>query len=127
MRVLSVLFFGVLMGCDVGGDYGGGGGANAETRAIISARDMAMNRPNTATAEAVFRLLPNGTGTVRFIANPDGAQAVEWSLTGDNFCIDAHEGLMASFDCATLSVRGAEITLAHTQSDNVATGRLVPR
>ena len=99
----------------------------AQTRAIISNRDIAMNRPNTQTPEAVFRMFEDGTGTVEFLANPDGAQTVGWSLNGNRFCITASEGLMASFECATLSLQGAEVTLAHTASDHVATGTLIPR
>ncbi|MGJ8612133.1 MAG: hypothetical protein ACSHWY_13615 [Octadecabacter sp.] len=96
-------------------------------RATISTRDMAMNRPNTDTREAVFRMLADGTGTVEFIAHPDGAQPVTWTLDGNRFCILTDEGLMQTFGCAALRLSGDHITLAHIGSDAVATGVMVPR
>jgi hypothetical protein len=34
---------------------------------------------------------------------------------------------MASFECANMSVTGAEVTLAHTKSNSVVTGLFVAR
>lgn len=93
----------------------------------ITAQDMVMNRPNQDQRDARFRMLQGGSGTVEFLGNPSGPQPVAWSLTGATFCIDADEGLIASFDCATLSIAGDRVTLAHTGSDSVAQGVLVAR
>jgi hypothetical protein len=93
----------------------------------ITAQDMLMNRPNRDQQDARFRMLSNGSGTVEFLGNPTGPQPVAWSLSGSTFCIDADEGLIASFDCATLIINGNRVTLAHTGSDSVASGVLVPR
>ena len=93
----------------------------------ITAQDMLMNRPNRDQQDARFRMLADGSGTVEFLGNPSGPQPVAWTLSGSTFCIDADEGLIASFDCATLSIIGAEVTLAHTGSDSVARGVLVAR
>ena len=98
-----------------------------DIHAVISTRDIAMNRPLTDIHEAVFRMQADGTGTVEFIANPDGAQDIVWSLRAAQFCIQADAGLIASFECATLTLRGNHVTFAHTQSDNVATGVLIAR
>ncbi|MCF2872502.1 hypothetical protein L0664_15610 [Octadecabacter sp. G9-8] len=124
MRWLILIACVAVAGCDVAVPTGA---PMADVRAVISTRDIAMNRPNTTTREALFRMRADGTGTVEFIANPDGAQDVAWTLQGDRFCIAADEGLMASFECATLSLDGAQVTFAHTQSGNVATGVLMPR
>ncbi len=93
----------------------------------ITAQDMMMNRPNTDQRDTILRMQADGSGTVSFVNSPDGAQPVAWSLSGNTFCIDADEGLIASFDCARLSIAGDEITLAHTKSDSVATGVLAAR
>lgn len=103
------------------------GGQMDNVRALISSNDIAMNRPDSDMREALFRMRSDGTGTVAFLNNPDGAQDVEWTLRGDRFCIQADEGLMASFECANLSVTGAEVTLAHTKSNSVVTGLFVAR
>ena len=124
MRWLVLMFCLGVMGCET---VVHNAAPVADVRGLISTRDIAMNRPNTDTREALFRMQANGAGTVEFIAHPDGAQTVGWTLTGDRFCILADEGLMQSFDCATVSMRGAQITFAHTGSDSTATGVLVAR
>lgn len=121
MRILMLLSCFVLSGCLAPAVD------DSQTRAVISTRDIVMNRPNTDTREALFRLFPDGTGTVEFLANPDGAQDVGWTLTGAEFCIQAAEGLMQYFGCATLRVNDMGVTLAHTQSDSTVTGVFVPR
>lgn len=93
----------------------------------ITNRDMMMNRPNTDRREARFRMLSNGRGTVEFLNGATGPQSVGWTIDGNRFCIVAAEGLMASFDCATLNITGSAITLAHTASDSVVSGVLVAR
>ena len=93
----------------------------------ITAQDMLMNRPNMDQQDTVFRMLDDGSGTVEFLGNPSGPQSVAWSLRGSTFCIDADEGLIATFDCATLSIAGSHVTLAHTGSGSVAQGVLVAR
>lgn len=129
MRLLSVLMCFGLMGCGAPSLEG----ANFETakpvavRAALSAHDIVLNRPNTDRPEAVLQLAADGTGTVAFIANADGAQDVTWTLSGDVFCMDAQEGLMAHFDCAKLRLDGTVLTLAHTRSDSVVRGVLRPR
>lgn len=93
----------------------------------ITGQDMMMNRPNTDQRDTILRMQADGSGTVAFVNNPDGAQPVAWSLTGNTFCIDADEGLIASFDCARLSLSAEQIMLAHTESDSVATGVFAAR
>ena len=93
----------------------------------ITDRDMMLNRPNTDTREARFRMLADGSGTVEFLNGTTGPQPVGWSIDGTTFCIDAAEGLMASFDCATLNITGDAVTLAHTTSDSVVRGEFVAR
>ena len=104
-----------------------GPGETTQTRATISTRDLAMNRPNTDTRETLFRLLPDGTGQVEFIGNPNGAQPVTWTLDGNRFCILTDEGLMQTFGCAAMRISGDQVTLAHIGSQSVATGVIVPR
>lgn len=99
----------------------------AHLRATISTRDIAMNRPNTTIFEALFRLQADGSGRVWFQGHPDGSQIVAWTLTGNRFCINAGEGLLYTYGCATLTLTGDDVTLAHIGSDNVATGVLADR
>ena len=99
----------------------------AELRDTITTQDMLMNRPNTETQEVLFRMQNDGTGTVEFINGTSGPQDVNWTLNGATYCSQTDEGLMQSFGCAIISILGQQVRLAHTESDNVATGRLVAR
>lgn len=98
-----------------------------DVQAVISARDIVMNRPNTDQPEALFRMFPNGTGTVNFTNGVSGPQDVTWTFNRGVFCLDADEGLVASFGCARLNLTDDEVTLAHIASDSVVTGTLVAR
>lgn len=98
-----------------------------DVQAVISARDIVMNRPNTDQPEALFRMFPDGTGTIDFTNGVSGPQDVTWTLNRGIFCLNADEGLVASFGCARLNLTEDEVTLAHIASDSVVTGTLVAR
>lgn len=96
-------------------------------RQNITTNDMLVNRPNTNQEEALFSLQSGSTGTVTFVGRAADPQDITWTLAGNTFCIETNEGIMSGFGCAQLQLNGTNITLSHTESDGVATGRLVGR
>lgn len=117
MRATGLVFLATLAACSSAPDL----------TSVLSGHDIMMNRPNSTTPEAMFRMFDDGTGTVDFIHGDAGPQDIRWSMQGNVFCIDHADGVLTSFGCATMQVDGTTVTLAHTASDGVVTGSLTAR